>query len=94
MQFYGEHEGKPFFETLIGFMTSGHVTALCLSKEDAIKGWRALMGPTNSLKAREEAPTSLRALFGTDGTRNATHGSDSTTSAARELEFFFPKLEG
>lgn len=48
------------------------------------------MGPTNSLKAVEEAPNSIRARFGTDGTQNATHGSDSMGSAARELNFWFP----
>ena len=93
MEFYGEHEGKAFFEGLVDFMTSGPVMALCLSKDNAILGWRALMGPTDSNKARAESPKSLRALFGTDGRRNATHGSDSTTSAAREIKFFFPKIE-
>lgn len=55
-EFYGEHYGKPFFPRLVEFMTSGPVWALVLSKPDAIKGWRALMGPTNVFKAREEAP--------------------------------------
>mmetsp|Transcript_32772 Transcript_32772/g.59385 ORF Transcript_32772/g.59385 Transcript_32772/m.59385 type:complete len:212 (-) Transcript_32772:410-1045(-) len=92
MEFYGEHYGKPFFEGLVNFMTSGPVWALVLAKEDAIKGWRSLMGPTNTFKAQEEAPTSLRALYGTDGTQNACHGSDSPVSAIREIKFFFPKL--
>ena len=73
-------------------MTSGPVIALCLAKVDAIKGWRELMGPTDSNKARESAPKSLRALFGTDGRRNACHGSDSPQSAAREIKFFFPRI--
>ncbi len=93
-------------------MTSGPIYALVLSRDDAIKQWRALMGPTNCFKAREEAPKrcapvfdcmpaslsypcnvcSLRALYGTDGTQNATHGSDSPASAAREIKFFFPAL--
>ena len=89
-EFYAEHEGKSFFNELINFMTSGPVTALLLEKPGAIKGWRALMGPTNTAKAREEAPDSLRALFGTDGTMNATHGSNSFISAAREGAFWFP----
>ena len=64
--------------------------------------WRALMGPTNALKAREAAEAAapldedswpLRALYGTDGTRNATHGSDSEYSAWRETCFFFPELD-
>ncbi|KAL3662948.1 hypothetical protein V7S43_011894 [Phytophthora oleae] len=87
--FYAEHRGKAFFETLLGFMTSGEIVALHLSRPHAIKAWRGLMGPTNSNKARETHPWTLRARFGVDGTRNATHGSDATTSAARELPFFF-----
>jgi adenylate kinase len=76
----------PFFDGLTSFMSSGPVTALVLEKEDAVRAWRELMGPTNSLRAREAAEAAhpldeeawpLRALFGTDGTRNATHGSDS-----------------
>ena len=60
-----------------------------LVKDGAIKGWREFIGPTNTEKAKAEAPGSLRALFGTDGTKNAVHGSDSTTSSARECGFFF-----
>lgn len=55
-EFYGEHYGKPFFPTLVNFMTSGPIWALVLAKPDAIKGWRELMGPTNVFKAREEKP--------------------------------------
>ncbi|KAK1938086.1 Nucleoside diphosphate kinase 5 [Phytophthora citrophthora] len=87
--FYAEHRGKGFFETLLNFMTSGEIVALHLSRPHAVKAWRGLMGPTNSIKARESHPWTLRARFGVDGTRNATHGSDATTSAARELSFFF-----
>ncbi|KAL4115353.1 hypothetical protein PRIC2_013516 [Phytophthora ramorum] len=87
--FYAEHRGKAFFETLLGFMTSGEIVALELSRPHAIKAWRALMGPTNSISARETHPWTLRARFGVDGTRNATHGSDASTSAAREVCFFF-----
>lgn len=54
--FYGEHKGKPFFETLVNFMTSGPVYALVLAKQNAIKEWRSLMGPTNSNTARAEKP--------------------------------------
>ena len=88
--FYGEHQGKAFFERLISFMTSGQVVALALERENAVKAWRNKMGPTNTLKALKEAPESLRTLYGTDGTQNATHGSDSDFSAARELQFWFP----
>lgn len=91
-QFYAEHEGKPFYEALTEFMCSGPIFALCLAKSNAIKAWRTLMGPTNSDKAREESPNSIRALFGKDNTQNAAHGSDSPGSAHRELKFFFPDL--
>jgi len=89
-EFYAEHQGKPFFQNLASYMTSGDIIALLLQREGAIKGWRSLMGPTNSAKAREEMPQSIRGMFGTDGTMNATHGSDSPLSAAREIMFFFP----
>ena len=89
-EFYAEHRGKHFFPGLVEFMSGGPIVALCLAKTDAIKDWRTLMGPTNTQAARESAPRSLRARFGTDGTQNATHGSDSPASAARELKFFFP----
>ncbi|KAF4042511.1 Nucleoside diphosphate kinase domain-containing protein [Phytophthora infestans] len=87
--FYAEHRGKVFFNTLLEFMTSGEIVVLHLARTHAIKAWRGLMGPINSMTARETHPWTLRARFGVDGTRNATHGSDSSTSAARELCFFF-----
>jgi len=91
-EFYKEHEGKPFYGDLTTWMSSAPIYAMKLEKEDAVKGWRTLMGPTNSEKAREEAPQSVRALFGTDGSQNAVHGSDSATSAERELSIIFPEL--
>ena len=72
-EFYKEHDGKPFFDTLIGFMTSGPIWALLLASPDAIPKWRALMGPTNTLKARAEAPTSLRAIYGTGASPKFIH---------------------
>eukprot|EP00049_Salpingoeca_infusionum_P008176 m.132580 g.132580 ORF g.132580 m.132580 type:complete len:198 (+) comp13935_c0_seq1:412-1005(+) len=89
-EFYAEHYGKSFYANLIGFMCSGPIMALILSKPEAILAWRETLGPTNSNVAREQAPQSLRALFGTDQTRNALHGSDSSISAMREIRFFFP----
>lgn len=77
-EFYQEHQGKPFFDGLTQFMSSGPIVALELVADGAIQKWRKLIGPTNTFKAREEAPGCLRAQFGTDGTRNACHGSDST----------------
>ena len=91
--FYAEHKDRPFFQALATFMSSGPIVAMHLSSPDAIKKWRALIGPTNTQKAKEEAPDSLRARFGTDGTKNACHGSDSPSSAQRELTFFFPSCK-
>jgi len=88
-EFYNEHSSKIFFPSLVAFMSSGPIIAMELAKEDAIKSWRELMGQTNSHKARELSPGSIRALYGTDEQRNAVHGSDSPTSAERELRFFF-----
>ena len=87
--FYAEHCERPFFGGLVKFMSSGKSVKLELSGKHAIKRWRQLIGPTNSLKAREEAPGSVRALFGSDGCRNAAHGSDSPESAAREIALMF-----
>ena len=81
--------GKPFFPTMQEFITSDVVVGMELVKNGAIQGWRNFIGPTNTEKARAEAPRSLRALFGTDGTKNAVHGSDSVTSSTRENGFFF-----
>eukprot|EP00210_Caulerpa_lentillifera_P001437 g1379.t1 len=90
MEFYKEHKEKPFYEKLVGFMTSGPIWAILLSKKDAILQWRTLMGPTNSCIAKDNNPESIRGMYGTDGTYNAVHGSDSFESARREIKFFFP----
>ncbi|KAI8925457.1 nucleoside diphosphate kinase [Entophlyctis helioformis] len=88
-EFYKEHLGKPFYETLVAWMSSAPIYAMVLEKVDGIKGWRALAGPTNSEKARETSPESIRALYGKDGSENAVHGSDSLPSAAREIGVVF-----
>ncbi|XP_057301625.1 nucleoside diphosphate kinase 7-like [Hydractinia symbiolongicarpus] len=88
-KFYVEHDGKPFFEKLLDFMTSGPVIAIELMGVNCVKRWRDLLGPTNTAKAKEDAPYSIRAVYGTDATKNACHGSDSDESARREIEFFF-----
>lgn len=88
-QFYAEHTGKPFFENLTNFIASDVVVGMELVSENAVAKWRELMGPTNPIQAKTEAPNSIRAYFGTEGTHNAVHGSDSATSANRELAYFF-----
>lgn len=71
------------------FVTSDVCIGIELVAEDSIKKWRGLLGPTNSNTARSEAPESIRGTYGTDGTKNAAHGSDSKSSAKKELDFFF-----
>lgn len=92
-EFYGEHKGKPFYDNLINFMTSDVIVGMELVKREAIKAWREFIGPTNSLNAKSQAPGSIRAKFGTDGTKNAVHGSDSSTSAGRELNIIFGRMK-
>lgn len=83
---YGEHEGKPFFNDLVTFITSGPLVALAVEGESAIEGCRQLIGATDPLRA---APGSIRADFAQTIGRNLVHGSDSAASAKRELEIFF-----
>ncbi|XVX18975.1 nucleoside-diphosphate kinase [Actinomycetota bacterium] len=90
---YAEHQGKPFFEPLCEFMSSGPVTAVVIEGQDCIKGFRSLAGTTNPTEA---APGSIRGDLGRDyGTavqQNIVHGSDSPESAAREIGIWFPNL--
>ena len=88
--FYAEHQGKPFYENLTNFMSSGPIVVMVLQGEDAVLRNRALMGATDY---REAAPGSIRHDFARDVTKNIVHGSDSTDSAAREISFFFSELE-
>ncbi len=85
-EFYAVHKGKPFYDSLVEFMTSGPVVGLLLQGEDAIKRLREVVGATDPSKAR---PGTIRAKFGTDIQRNAVHASDSPESAAYEIPFFF-----
>ncbi len=63
---------------------------MILAKPDAIQEWRNLIGHTNPNRARDESPTSLRAIYGHDQTKNALHGSDHYHTAEREIRFMFP----
>tara|TARA_B100000614_G_scaffold53290_1_gene45987 strand:- start:1061 stop:1471 length:411 start_codon:yes stop_codon:yes gene_type:complete len=87
--FYAEHEGKPFYNDLISFMTSGPVFIQVLEGEDAIAKNRELMGNTDPSKA--DVGT-IRADFAQTIDANAVHGSDSEKSAIREIAFFFSDL--
>ena len=88
--FYAEHEGRPFFEDLKKFMTSGPVFVQVLEGEGAIQKNRELMGSTNP---QEADPGTIRADFANSIDANAVHGSDSETSAAREINYFFTEEE-
>lgn len=83
---YGEHRDKPFFDELVGFITSGPVVVARLEGESAIEVWRTLMGPTNPAAA---PPGTIRGDLGLIITENIVHGSDSSESAGRELKLFF-----
>ena len=83
---YHEHEGKPFFERLINYITADRSVVMIVEGEDAIKKVRGIMGSTDPIKA--EAGT-IRGDYGTDITINVVHGSDSTKSAEREINLFF-----
>ncbi|XP_073077646.1 nucleoside diphosphate kinase homolog 7 isoform X5 [Manis javanica] len=88
--FHVDHQSKPFLNELIQCITTGPVIAMEILRDDAVCEWKRLLGPANSGAAQTDAPGSVRALFGTDGIRNAAHGPDSVASAAREMELFFP----
>lgn len=86
---YAEHVGKDFYEPLVEFMMSGPLVAAVIEGDDAIAEWRGMMGPTNPAEA---PPGTIRGDFATNTRANVTHGSDSETSAAREIAIWFPGL--
>jgi nucleoside-diphosphate kinase len=89
---YGEHEGKPFFESLVGFITSGPVMAMVWEGQDATRQVRGMMGATDPAEA---APGTIRGDFGLDLSRNVIHGSDDEDPGAneREIDLFFEESE-
>ncbi len=88
-QHYAEHEGKPFFEELVSFITSGPLVALVLEGEHAVVAARQVIGATNPLEANTG---SIRGDYAVAVGQNMVHGSDSPDSAAREIGLFFPGL--
>ena len=88
--FYQVHRERPFFESLVTFMTEGPVVPMALEREDAIAKLREIMGATDSTEAAEGT---IRNRFGTNIERNAIHGSDAPETAAVELKFFFSEME-
>jgi nucleoside-diphosphate kinase len=85
-EFYAVHRGKPFYESLVTFMTEGPVIVLALEREDAIAKLRQVMGATNPANAAEGT---VRKLYAANIERNAIHGSDAPATAEAELRFFF-----
>lgn len=88
--FYIEHKERPFFRSLVSFMTSGPVVLMVLEGENAVERNRTIMGATNPADA---AQGTLRKLFAKSMEANAVHGSDSIRSADREISYFFSKEE-
>jgi nucleoside-diphosphate kinase len=86
---YAEHEGKPFFDELVEFITSGPLVAMVLEGHQAVAAARQVIGATNPLEA---AAGSIRGDFALEIGQNMVHGSDSDESAAREAALFFPDL--
>ena len=86
---YGEHRERPFFGSLVDFITSGPLLALVVEGPRAIEAFRALAGATDPVKA---APGTIRGDFALEVQNNIVHGSDSAESAAREIGLFFPGL--
>jgi nucleoside-diphosphate kinase len=88
--FYAVHRERPFYGSLVKFMTEGPVVVLALEAPDAIKKWRDTMGATNPANAAEGT---IRKRFATSIERNCVHGSDAPETAAVEIPFFFSSAE-
>ncbi len=84
--FYAVHKERPFYGSLVTFMTEGPVVAMVLERDDAVKKLREVMGATNPVNAAEGT---IRKLFAESIERNAIHGSDAPDTAAQEIPFFF-----
>ena len=89
-EFYAIHKERPFYEELVGFMSSGVIIAAILEKENAVADFRTLIGTTDPAKADEGT---IRKLFASSVGENAVHGSDSNENAKIEGDFFFSGLE-
>ena len=83
---YGEHEGKPFYRDLVEFITSGPAVAMVIEGENAIAGWRKMMGATNPADA---GIGTIRGDFASTIDENVVHGSDAPSTAEREIDIFF-----
>jgi nucleoside-diphosphate kinase len=88
--FYAVHKERPFYSSLVKFMTEGPVIVMALEREDAVKKLREVMGATNPANAAEGT---VRKLYAESIERNAIHGSDAPETAAEELKYFFTGIE-
>jgi nucleoside-diphosphate kinase len=88
--FYAVHKERPFYQSLVNYMSSGPIVAAILEKDNAVEDYRKLIGATDPAKAEEGT---IRKLFATSIQQNAVHGSDSDENANIESDFFFSKLE-
>jgi nucleoside-diphosphate kinase len=88
--FYEVHRGRPFYQELVEFMSSGPCFPMALEKDDAVKAFRLSIGATDPAEA---APGTVRKLYAESKGKNAVHGSDSDENAAREIAFFFSEAE-
>src|SRR3989475_7317792 len=86
--FYAVHRERPFYRSLVAFMTSGPALALALERDDAVTRLREVIGATDPAEAK---PGTVRKLYAESKERNAIHASDSPENAAREVMFFFPE---
>ncbi len=89
-EFYAVHQGRPFYNALVEFMSSGPIVAAILEKDNAVADFRKLIGATNPAQAE---PGTIRALFAKSIDANAVHGSDSDENAQIEGNFFFSAFE-
>lgn len=89
-EFYAVHKERPFYGELVEFMSSGHLVAAILEKDNAVEAFRTLIGATNPANAEEGT---IRKKYAESIGRNAVHGSDSDENAAIEGNFFFSGLE-
>ncbi len=88
--FYAVHRERPFFQSLVDYMSSGSIVAAVLAGDKAIVRWRDLMGATNPVNAAEGT---IRKDFALDVERNTVHGSDAPDTAAQEIPYFFNAME-
>ncbi|CAF4390870.1 unnamed protein product [Rotaria sp. Silwood2] len=92
-QFYARHQGLPWFNDFIQFMSSDVCEIIILAREDAVQALREIMGPVDPVRAKTDAPESIRAIYGLDIMRNGLHASSNNKHAREEIRLLFPDYE-